>query len=221
MLAFREIPSHILYVLILSHRGYWKTPDQRNTLEAFEHSFSLGFGTETDVRDACGRLVISHDMPSGNEISLEDLLKIRRRFNQHLPLALNVKCDGMQAALQIQMAGAENYFLFDMSVPDSLVTSRSGLRYFSRQSELEPTPILLDRADGVWMDMFYGDWVTEDSIRVHLEHGRRVCLVSPELHKRSYDSFWRTVATWELVRSESLMLCTDFPEEARAFFRIQ
>jgi glycerophosphoryl diester phosphodiesterase len=43
---------------IMSHRGYWRGEDEKNTTTAFSRSFDLGFGTETDVRDALGQLVI-------------------------------------------------------------------------------------------------------------------------------------------------------------------
>ena len=55
-------------MIILSHRGYWKSEEERNQEVAFHHSFDLGYGTETDIRDIQGKLVISHDMPQGNEI---------------------------------------------------------------------------------------------------------------------------------------------------------
>ena len=54
---------------ILSHRGYWKTAEEKNTATAMHRSFSLGFGTETDVRDYNGKLVISHDIPDSSAIS--------------------------------------------------------------------------------------------------------------------------------------------------------
>ena len=63
-------------MLILSHRGYWISPIEKNKDVAFNRSFSLGFGTETDVRDCAGKLVISHDMPDGNEKTLEEFLKL-------------------------------------------------------------------------------------------------------------------------------------------------
>lgn len=53
----------------------------------------MGYGTETDIRDIQGKLVISHDMPQGNEITFEELLQIMDGRN--LPLALNIKADGM------------------------------------------------------------------------------------------------------------------------------
>ena len=61
---------------ILSHRGFWKNLSERNTKVAFERSFNAGFGTETDLRDICGKIVISHDMPQGGEISFEELLQL-------------------------------------------------------------------------------------------------------------------------------------------------
>ena len=50
-------------MIIISHRGYWIQPAEKNTEEAFSRSFERGMGTETDVRDHRGELVISHDMP--------------------------------------------------------------------------------------------------------------------------------------------------------------
>ena len=56
-------------MIILSHRGYWKLEEERNRAAAFQRSFDLGYGTETDIRDIQGKLVISHDMPRGDEIT--------------------------------------------------------------------------------------------------------------------------------------------------------
>ena len=43
---------------IISHHGFWHIPSEKNTETAFCRSFELGFGTETDVRDSLGALVI-------------------------------------------------------------------------------------------------------------------------------------------------------------------
>ena len=80
---------------ILSHRGYWKKPKERNTKVAFERSFSLGFGTETDIRDHNGKLVISHDMASNDAMLAEKFFDIYCSFSEPLPLALNVKAEGI------------------------------------------------------------------------------------------------------------------------------
>ena len=39
---------------ILSHRGWWATPAEKNSLAAFERSFGADYGTETDLRDEQG-----------------------------------------------------------------------------------------------------------------------------------------------------------------------
>ena len=78
---------------IISHRGYWKTPSEKNTINAFQRSFDLGFGTETDIRDLAGEIVVSHDLPKGDEIRLEKFLALVSSYeNAHsLTLALNIK----------------------------------------------------------------------------------------------------------------------------------
>ena len=50
---------------VVSHRGYWRDDAEKNSLPAFERSFALRFGIETDLRDAVGRLVVSHGIPIG------------------------------------------------------------------------------------------------------------------------------------------------------------
>ncbi|MDL2424711.1 phosphodiesterase, partial [Pseudomonas sp. BAgro211] len=91
---------------------------ERHLKIAFDRSFDLGFGTETDVRDVAGRLVISNDMPSGEEMSLDDLLRIMAGRN--LPLAMNIKADGLCEPLKatFEAHGHSNWFVFDMAVPD-------------------------------------------------------------------------------------------------------
>jgi hypothetical protein len=204
---------------ILSHRGYWKKTAEKNTKEAFARSFELGFGTETDVRDALGKLLISHDPPRGGEISFEEMLKLHSSVDKRLPLALNVKADGLQvmAAELLRIHGLTEYFFFDMSVPDMIGYHKQGLRFFTRQSELEPEPLLLKESAGAWMDHFYSDWITESAVAPYLEANKQVCLVSPDLHKRDHRAFWESLATWDSRYDDRLMLCTDLPEEARVF----
>ena len=74
---------------IIAHRGWWKVEDEKNTKIAFERAFDNGFGIETDLRDIKGEIVISHNMPKGNEMSFEDLLKLLD--SRDLTLALNIK----------------------------------------------------------------------------------------------------------------------------------
>jgi len=83
-------------MIIISHRGYWLDETEKNSLAAFNRSFSLGFGTETDVRDWDGKLVISHDPANSESLSLEQLLKLYLQYPSKPTLALNIKADGLQ-----------------------------------------------------------------------------------------------------------------------------
>ncbi|HEF1316515.1 TPA: hypothetical protein R8R34_001765, partial [Campylobacter jejuni] len=51
---------------ILSHRGYWKNKQEKNSIAAFDRSFLNLYGLETDLRDVGGGIVVSHDMASEN-----------------------------------------------------------------------------------------------------------------------------------------------------------
>jgi hypothetical protein len=200
---------------ILSHRGYWKEAAEKNTPTAFRRSFDLGFGTETDVRDANGVLVISHDMPQGGETTLDEFIAFYAESN--LPLAINIKADGMADALTQKFAQANiaNWFAFDMAVPDMRGYLRAGAPTFARMSEVERDPPWLDQAAGVWLDAFETQWWDAEALEALLAQ-KRVCVVSPELHRRDPDSVWRMLKPFGA--NDALMLCTDRPEEARDFF---
>jgi hypothetical protein len=205
---------------ILSHRGYWKSADERNTEIAFERSYRRGFGIETDVRDCNGGLVISHDPPTGRPIALETFFEQYRRSGNGAPLALNIKADGLCDRLQSALIeyGVSNYFVFDMSVPDALQYVRRRVPLFTRQSEYEAEPSFYEDADGVWMDCFEREWMEAAQIQRHLAQGKKVCLVSPELHGRPHLPFWNNLVAWGIHSIDRLMLCTDFPEAAKEHF---
>ena len=202
---------------ILSHRGYWKTADEKSSPVAFEHSFRLGFGTETDLRDLGGRLVVSHDPPRDGALEADAFLEIYRAAEREVPLALNVKADGLQKLLPPLLAkhGVTNVFMFDMAVPDALGWLRAGLPTFTRRSEIEPVPAFYDQASGVWLDGFYGDWWTPELIATDLTAGEQGCGVSPELHGRDPGAAWDRLAAATFRDDPHLMLCTDRPEEAK------
>jgi glycerophosphoryl diester phosphodiesterase len=207
-------------MMLLAHRGRWQAAEDQNTIAALEAAFRHGDGVETDLRDQSGDLVIAHDVPNGKRPSFADVLTVHRRHDQHLPLALNIKADGLRSRLKplLLRHGVTNYFCFDMSLPETLAYRREGLRYFARESEYEPAPALYAEAAGVWMDMFDSDWITPARILEHLAAGKQVALVSPELHQRPHLSFWATLHHAGLSRERNLMLCTDHCAAAREFF---
>ena len=202
---------------VISHRGYWQSAPEKNLPVAFERSFSLGFGTETDVRDHNGCLVISHDMPTGEVLSLESYLDgLARHATRPLLQALNIKADGLAKSLALAMKGNPNpWFVFDMSLPDTLMQLQAGNPVYMRMSEYETIPARLEaQIKGVWLDAFEGLWYGVDAIGVLLDRGLSVCIVSPELHKREdYVDLWMSLRS--LRHRTGLSLCTDLPEQAR------
>lgn len=213
---------------ILSHRGYWKTADEKNTRAAFDRSFALGFGTETDVRDAWGELYISHDPPTraADPLSFDAFCEIyvaHGGVEKELPLALNIKADGLTIPLRdaLKRFGIASYFVFDMSVPDTRPYLSHGEPVYTRHSEFEPVPPFYGESKGVWIDGFQGDWMDAATIRAHHDAGKAVCLVSPDLHKRLYMPLWHSLRDSGLTLADgddAFALCTDFPEEAQSFF---
>jgi hypothetical protein len=200
---------------ILSHRGYWRAPQEKNGAVAFVRSFDLGFGTETDVRDHAGELVIAHDMPNGSELRLADVLDLLG--DRDLPLALNIKADGLGPLIVEAMAGRPQtrWFTFDMSGPELIRQQRLAMPVFTRRSEYEREPVLYDQAQGVWLDAFEGLWFTADDIAAMLDDGKRVCIVSPELHGRDPEPLWAMLRNAGLNDS-AIMVCTDIPEALEA-----
>jgi hypothetical protein len=208
-------------MIILSHRGYWKNENEKNIPISFERSFSLSFGTETDIRDYKGELVIAHDMADENSISVEKFFEIYNKYDKTLPLALNIKADGLQAKLKVLLKeyNITNYFVFDMSIPDGLQYLKQDMKSFTRESEYEIVPSFYDEAYGVWLDEFKGHWIDNKTIKKHINNNKQICIVSPDLHKREYKKEWQHYKDIEKeLGIDNLMICTDYPEEAKEFF---
>jgi hypothetical protein len=195
-------------IRILAHRGLWYSPAERNTPAALRDSARAGFGVETDVRDAGGTLVISHDPPLGSEMQLAEL--VDHFDGTGLPLALNVKADGIGEALAKTLAARDvDWFAFDMSVPETVRYAGMGVPYFTRHSDVEPSPVLYDEAAGVWLDAFFSDWFGPADVLGHLEAGKRVVIVSPELHGRDPRQVWDWLGSVPVREDHDLLICTD------------
>ena len=205
-------------MIILSHRGYWKKVEEKNTLQSFNNTIINGFGTETDIRDFDGELVISHDISNKSNLRFNSILELFK--NSNLLLALNVKADGLQNLLMqsINQHKISNYFVFDMSIPDTNLYINMGFNVFCRQSEFEPNVPFYDEIKGIWLDAFKKTWYNSDLVYNHLLKGKKVCIVSDELHKRDHLYQWQILKSWSFIENDNLILCTDYPEEARKYF---
>ena len=206
---------------IISHRGYWIKDSEKNTVSAFERSFSLNYGTETDIRDFDGELVISHDVANKSCIKLTDFFNIYNSKNKKLLLALNIKSDGLQKMLFefLKVHSINNYFVFDMSIPDTIMYLKEGMNVFIRQSEHELGTSFYESASGIWLDAFDGVWYSEELVKKHLNNGKKVAIVSSELHNREYLKHWTLLKSWNILNDDNLILCTDLPEKAIKFFK--
>jgi glycerophosphoryl diester phosphodiesterase len=202
---------------ILAHRGFWLAPGEKNDLTAFRRAFEHGFGVEIDVRDLDGRLVVSHDPPRSGALPFADVVALHGSIDGAGRLAVNVKSDGLQRPLAetLQRLASGQWFLFDMSVPDAVVCRRQGLPFFTRHSDVESVPALYEDSEGVWLDDFGGGWLREEQVARHLDAGKHVAVVSPELHGRDRHAAWAEWREWGVWSRPGVALCTDHPEEAQ------
>jgi hypothetical protein len=163
--------------------------------------------------------VISHDPASAEASEASELFKLFYNRPMQL-LALNIKADGLARPLAELVSNVPEvkWVAFDMSVPDMRSFERIGLPYLTRMSEVEPSPVLYEKAAGIWLDAFNSEWYGEDLLERHLVAGKIICIVSPELHGRDHLLFWERLARWKVSQSPNLYLCTDFPIQARELF---
>lgn len=208
---------------ILAHRGLWDVAGEKNSSGALFKALDFGFGIETDVRDLNGKLVISHDIPvCESELSLENLFEYYASNGHIGTLALNIKSDGLQQEIKklLKKYAIKNYFVFDMSIPDTLGYLSQDIRTYIRCSELEDCRPLIARAHGVWLDELTAEWIDVTTLTKLGEYLSPICIVSSELHGRTYTELWRNIkeALDKSVCNSRLMICTDLPDDARKYF---
>jgi len=207
---------------IISHRGIWSRRAEANTKIAFERSFNAGFGVELDVRDRAGEVVVSHDLPGASAMPFKEFLKLYTAKGAPLVLAINIKSDGIECLLYklLKRFSVKNSFVFDMSVISAYtITMRyKKLAFAARHSDIEKKPIFYKEAKWVWMDELGRRWIENKFVERHVRSGKKVCIVSPELHNRSYKKAWTKYKMLSKKTGKSVYICTDFPEDAKKFF---
>jgi len=201
-------------VRILAHRGAWTNPSEQNSIAAVARALSEGWGVETDIRPHDGRLWISHD-PLGAPpwIDLAEILAIDAPDTA--TLALNVKGDGVVPILVSKYREALatwDWFLFDMSIPETVKVANAGMPFVRRMSEFEEAPDDLV-GEGVWLDAFAARPFPTREVLSLISRGQRVAIVSPELHGRAAAPWWGAMKELPL-ESDLVLLCTDLPAEA-------
>ena len=206
-------------IKIIAHRGMWLKPEEKNTMPAFERALEHGFGIETDFRDFNGELVISHDPAGPGSIKAQTFFDLCSRYPSVDPHAINIKSDGLQKLLSPYLAkwSIQDYFVFDMSVPDSLGYIKSKINTFTRVSEYESYQDFDNHATGIWLDAFKNEWYSDQVIRDFSLLGKKIAIVSPELHGREHKALWGMLKSL-CTSSMNMMLCTDLPLEAKRYF---
>lgn len=206
---------------IIAHRGHWDSIDQQNTEKAFIKSLKNNYGIETDLRDQNEDIVISHDFPNNNSMKFIDFLEIYSKYNKCSKLALNIKSNGLQTKLKkyLDIYKIKDYFVFDMSIPDTIPYISKKMNVFSRLSEYEETCCFQDDIKGIWIDEFNSHWIKTELLTKFVNLHKSICIVSPELHNRTYQKEWENYRRFEKKYGKNkLAICTDHPEQARAFF---
>jgi glycerophosphoryl diester phosphodiesterase len=207
---------------IIAHRGYWNKHIKPNSWESFEQAFKLGYGIETDFRDFNGQLVVSHDPPlaTNDLIFATDFFNLASKYPNQM-LAINIKADGLQTLITnlLLKYNLNNYFVFDASVPDLYRYQEMNCNFYTRISEIERSPNLFEKSSGIWLDAFNSEWYNEKTILDLLNHGKKVAIVSSELHKRPYEELWKFLKKLNSSSQyNNLFLCTDFTDEANNYF---
>lgn len=204
---------------LLAHRGLWKASQQQNTVKAISLACASGFGVETDLRDFCGSLRVSHDpivTPEG-VMTIQEFQQVVTSQANFPMLALNIKSDGLAKSLRnLVNYPKDRYFYFDMSWPQLHSFVEYGLPVAIRVSEWEPLDLsVFDKLTipvRIWLDSFRSDWWLDSGLTQAMLEVGQVTIVSPEIHGRDPYPAWDWFA--ECIESGADMyLCTDKPHE--------
>lgn len=204
---------------IIAHRGFWAVRAEMNTCDAIYRAFREGFGVETDIRDHCGKVVISHDPVVEDVPTLDELISIYREFSTY-PLFLNVKADGLHSLKVDCTKEFDHLVFFDMSFPELLRYREKGFRVCARVSKFEPPfEFISNNFNSFWIDNFKNNHFEPTILKeLCMDNDHTFCVVSPELHGESHLTYWSQIRDHKLHLLERFYLCTDFPMEAKRYF---
>lgn len=210
---------------ILAHRGIWIDKAEQNTLTGLEKAIVAGFGVELDVRDYCGNLVLSHDIPDELSPSFLDFLEVYVSHKSVSSLAVNIKADGLAPLISTtfeRFGITSKYFCFDMSVPERFAYLRKSLTVAQRISQYDFVPDKLESDMPVWVDTFGASQLPIDNLNLLVDGTAPIAIVSNELHGQNHIQLWQSLQNWivekSLIDDSRIMLCTDFPFEAEGYF---
>jgi hypothetical protein len=149
---------------------------------------SPDLGVEMDLHAYGDRLVVHHDA-FADAVDFEEWLDSYR----HAFVILNIKEEGIETRVReiVLRRGIDDFFMLDLSFPALIKMVMAGERRVAlRVSEYEPAAgalTLAGQAEWVWLDVFHGLPIDDDSWNALRRAGFKLCLVSPELHGRPVD----------------------------------
>jgi len=209
-------------IKIFAHRGFWDDFVKPNSKDALLKALTEGFSTETDIRDFGGMEIgISHDPICIDHefiLTLDEFLDIFKQYSNNDSLvAFNIKADGLESLLLNfkQLLEDDRFFFFDGSFPSMKRLKESNLKCLDRISEFESPSSY--NFDGIWVDAFKEDWVIESDQSI-LRSYANVIFVSPELHNRPHQTFWRWLKNYNIDNNQIFGICTDYPDKAKVYF---
>lgn len=175
---------------------------------------------ETDIRNIAEAIIIGHDIVD-NKCTFTDFLQAYSSFefsaNNPSSLLLNIKADGLAASIAnlLDEFQVQQYFCFDMSVPESLSYEKHSLNHLVRFSEYEDNAMLVRSLNprGIWVDSFHGRLYNIETLIHFIDVAPNFFIVSPELHKRPItDDYLEWLERLYGKIGVCLNVCTDVPE---------
>lgn len=158
-----------------------------NTPEALAET-PRDLGVEMDIHAFGTELVVHHD-PFTQGVNFQEWLDAY----DHRFVVLNVKEEGVEDLVLecMRERKIEDFFVLDLSLPAFVrVTGAGETRVAVRISEYEPVEAALlfeGRAQWAWIDSFRSFNLSDQGYEALKKAGFKLCLVSPELQRRSTD----------------------------------
>ena len=208
-------------MIILAHRGIWNSPAEKNSATAIQHACDAGYGLEFDIRDSGRNLVVSHDIPADRVLPLNEVGATLQSFKS--TIAFNIKSDGLTSKLKsfLDLLKIQNYFCFDMSIPETYSYHCKGINFFTHISDIQSNPVLIDSplCKGIWLDSFHSIWYDlEILLHFQKQYCLPFCFVSEDLHGRDNSFQWSLLRKFNKKSGFDNLLCTDLPKQANDFF---
>lgn len=157
----------------------------------------LSYGIEIDVRYHENELVLHHDPFNHHNGKAETLENLLDSWQNHGPIILNLKTEGIEEQCIHLMAKfkIKEWFFLDMSMPFIVKYSfHKNIKNFNRNnlavrfSEFEPLEYAIafqDRVAWIWVDCFNNFALDNLSYQKIKNANFKICLVSPELQGHS------------------------------------